>query len=170
MTVSTLMSVHKSTHRSGHGAGRGDYRGGSAAEFYAGGETAASGRSVGSWREREGVFPASRHSLKFALYVAAGNWRDWSPLRGGGFARVSVTETESLSAPTPANGVRPVPVLPGSAWPSLATARTPSSYMAPVAACELPAIEIDVRGSKVRIPGSMPPALATAVLRALARR
>ncbi len=93
-----------------------------------------------------------------------------TPATGSGFARVSVTETASLSVPTPTNGVRPAPVVPASAWPSLATARTPSSSMAPVAACELPAIEIDVRGHKVRIPGSMPPALATAVLRALVRR
>lgn len=32
------------------------------------------------------------------------------------------------------------------------------------------AIEIDIRGNKVRIPPSMPPALAAAVIRAMARR
>ena len=48
---------------------------------------------------------------------------------------------------------------PGTAMPPLA-----------VTACELPAIEIEVRGNKVRIPATMPAALAAAVVRALVRR
>lgn len=55
-----------------------------------------------------------------------------------------------------------VPALPSPAPP------TPAPLSA--SAVELPAIEIEMRGNKVRIPGSMPPALATAVLRALVRR
>ena len=56
----------------------------------------------------------------------------------------------------------PVPALPSPA--------TPVPALLAASAAELPAIEIEVRGNKVRIPGSMPPALATAVLRALVRR
>ncbi len=37
------------------------------------------------------------------------------PEAGNSFVRVAVTEAASLSATTPANGVRPVPILPGSA-------------------------------------------------------
>jgi transposase len=46
----------------------------------------------------------------------------------------------------------------------------PPATPAPVLAHELPAIEIETRGHKVRIPATMPPALVSAVLRALVRR
>jgi transposase len=46
----------------------------------------------------------------------------------------------------------------------------PTPMAAPCQACELPAIEFEVRGSKVRIPDSTPPTLAAAVVRALVRR
>jgi transposase len=39
----------------------------------------------------------------------------------------------------------------------------------PVPAAELPAIEIDMQGNKVRIPPTMPSALASAMIRALVR-
>lgn len=53
-----------------------------------------------------------------------------------------------------------------------ASAFHPSSAAAsmPVPACELPAIELVVRGHKVRIPATMPVALVSAVIRALLRR
>ena len=78
------------------------------------------------------------------------------PSGGGGFARVmTVTETAvpgpKLSPSLPAAEPAPAPALP-------------------VAAYDLPAIEVEVRGSKVRIPPTMPAALASAVVRALVRR
>lgn len=45
-----------------------------------------------------------------------------------------------------------------------------TAVTAPCQSCELPAIEFEVRGSKVRIPESTPPGLAAAVVRALVRR
>jgi transposase len=51
-----------------------------------------------------------------------------------------------------------------------ATSVPPGAAPPPMAMHELPAIEIEVRGNKVRIPGTMPPALASVVVRALARR
>jgi transposase len=39
---------------------------------------------------------------------------------------------------------------------------------APAPFCELPAIELEIRRHKVRIPATMPPALAAAVVKALA--
>ncbi len=39
-----------------------------------------------------------------------------------------------------------------------------------IAGCDLPVIELDIRGHKVRIPATMPVALASAVVRALVRR
>ena len=54
--------------------------------------------------------------------------------------------------------------------PALSSLATPAPAMLVSSAAELPAIEIEVCGNKVRIPGSMPPALATAVLRALVQR
>ncbi len=51
---------------------------------------------------------------------------------------------------------------------------SPPSPSAPVAVsapmCELPVIELEVRGNKVRIPATLPAALAAAVVRALVRR
>jgi len=48
--------------------------------------------------------------------------------------------------------------------------RPPQALPAPpVPACELPAIELEIRGHKVRIPATMPPALAAAIVKALAR-
>jgi transposase len=38
----------------------------------------------------------------------------------------------------------------------------------PMRVCELPAIELHMKGHKVRIPATMPPALAAAVVKALA--
>ena len=87
--------------------------------------------------------------------VASGSlytWRKELGRDGKGFARVvAISETASVAPPLIS--------LPNAAAPSVSAT-----------ACELPAIEIEVRGNKVRIPGSMPPALATAVLRALVRR
>ena len=77
------------------------------------------------------------------------------PSGGNGFARVmTVTET--------GHGPKLSPSLP-------AAEQAPASSL-PVAAYDLPAIEIEVRGSKVRIPPTMPAALASAVVRALVRR
>ena len=73
------------------------------------------------------------------------------PAGENGFARV--VAVADLSPPT---------ALP----PPLSS--TPQSL--PVAACDLPAIEIELRGNKVRIPATMPAALASAVVRALVRR
>ena len=103
--------------------------------------------------------------------VASGSLYTWRkelarlvpPTTGSGFARVAVTEAASLSATTPANGVHPAPVLPVSALPPPGTAQTSLPSMLPVAVCDLPVIEIEVRGSKVRIPATMPAALASAV-------
>jgi transposase len=83
------------------------------------------------------------------------------PSGGNGFARV-VTVTE-----TAVPGPKLSPPSPATEPTSLAALSVPAL---PVTACDLPAIEVEVRGDKVRIPGSMPPALATAVLRALVRR
>jgi transposase len=49
-------------------------------------------------------------------------------------------------------------------------AEAPAPVALPLPACDLPVIEVVVRGHKVRIPPTMPPALATAVLRALVKR
>ena len=78
------------------------------------------------------------------------------PVGENGFARVVAIADQCPAVPSPL----PSPAsVPGSAPPTM-----------PVCASDLPVIEIDVRGNKVRIPGSMPPALATAVLRVLVRR
>jgi len=83
------------------------------------------------------------------------------PSGGNGFARVmTVTETAG-------HGPKLSPSLPAA---EPAPARTLPVSSLPVAACDLPAIEIEVRGSKVRIPPTMPAALASAVVRALVRR
>jgi transposase len=60
--------------------------------------------------------------------------------------------------------VRAADLSPVSAAPPRQAIATPP----PVAPHEFPAIELDVRGHKVRIPGTMPPALAAAIVRALA--
>ncbi|MBV8398750.1 MAG: transposase [Acetobacteraceae bacterium] len=75
---------------------------------------------------------------------------------GGGFAQV----------------VRAADFPPAAAVAPAASAPQPQAAVTPVpaAAHELPAIELDVRGLKVRIPGTMPPALASVVVRALVRR
>jgi transposase len=85
---------------------------------------------------------------------------------GSGFAQV-VTGTDLRSAAMPphppcaeASGGRPANAAPHEA------AAAPQ----PVRAPELPAIELEVRGHKVRIPASMPPALASVVVRALVQR
>jgi transposase len=84
------------------------------------------------------------------------------PTAGDAFARVvAIGDQPGM----PATITTPLSISP--------PATAPTQSMGPCAvatASELPAIEIEVRGNKVRIPGSMPPALATAVLRALVRR
>ncbi len=55
-------------------------------------------------------------------------------------------------------------VLPGSVEPR---AKLPSSLSM---AGREPVLELEVRGTKLRIPGNIPPALAAAVLQALVRR
>jgi transposase len=73
---------------------------------------------------------------------------------GRGFAQVvTVADSRPVSAPT------------ASALSSPAAPAAP-----PMPVHELPAIELDVKGNKVRIPGTMPPALASVVVRALVRR
>ena len=120
-------------------------------------EAFAPGVYVKAFRRRHDVASGS-------LYT----WRKELERDGKGFARV-VAITETASAPPPLTS------LPNAAAPSLSLLSAPVEQTASLpsvsaAACELPAIEIEVRGNKVRIPGSMPPALATAVLRALVRR
>jgi transposase len=91
-------------------------------------------------------------------------WRKqlMKPAAGDAFARVVAIADQPGASVTVTT---PLSISP-SAMP-------PTQSMGPCAVAttsELPAIEIEVRGNKVRIPGSMPPALATAVLRALVRR
>jgi transposase len=54
--------------------------------------------------------------------------------------------------------------------PPAASPLPPAPDTAPMSVCELPAIELQVRGHKLRIPGTMPPALAAAIVKALAGR
>ncbi|MGO9547860.1 MAG: IS66-like element accessory protein TnpA [Rhodomicrobium sp.] len=84
------------------------------------------------------------------------------PAAGDAFARVVAIADQPCA---PATVTTPLSISP----PATAPTQSMGPY-AVVTASELPAIEIEVRGNKVRIPGSMPPALATAVLRALVRR
>jgi transposase len=51
-----------------------------------------------------------------------------------------------------------------------ATALPLPSALVSARACELPVIELEIHGHKIRIPPTMPAALASAVVRALARR
>jgi transposase-like protein len=81
---------------------------------------------------------------------------------GNGFVRVVGISDQVVALPPP-SAQAPEPPLVASVPPV-----SSSAFAMP--ATDLPAIEIEVRGSKVRIPASMPPALATAVLRALVRR
>ena len=76
--------------------------------------------------------------------ISAGQIYRWrQELRGAaGFAQVLIAPAES-PAPNPANGVAP---------------------------CPEPAIEVEVGKARVRIPGSIPAALAAAVVKALSRR
>ena len=76
--------------------------------------------------------------------ISAGQIYRWrQELRGAaGFAQVLIAPAES-PAPCPANGVAP---------------------------CPEPAIEVEVGKARVRIPGSIPAALAAAVVKALSRR
>jgi transposase len=53
---------------------------------------------------------------------------------------------------------------------SVATARPLPAAPVSASACELPVIELEIHGHKVRIPPAMPAALASAVVRALVRR
>jgi transposase len=76
------------------------------------------------------------------------------PAGGNGFAQV-VAVTDGPSVSSLAEPAR----LPTSAAPPMTTT-----------AADLPAIEIETRGHKVRIPATMPAALAAAVVRALVRR
>jgi transposase len=71
----------------------------------------------------------------------------------GGFSRVVAVADSSRVQLLP----EPAPALP----PPAATAPQPT------AACELPAIEIEAGDHKIRIPPTMPAALASAVVRAL---
>lgn len=75
-----------------------------------------------------------------------------------GFARVVMETAVSSPKLSP-----PLPVEP-------APATALSVQALPVSACDLPAIEVEVRGNKVRIPPTMPASLASAVVRALVRR
>ncbi len=85
------------------------------------------------------------------------------PEGGNGFARV-VAINDQAATPTPARA--PISISP----PAVEAAQTIRPSIVAAAASELPAIEIEVRGNKVRIPATMPPALAAAVVRALVRR
>lgn len=122
-------------------------------------EAFAPGVNVKAFCRRRDIASSSLYTWRAELARLA------PPAVENGFARVMVTESASQPATASANRVHPVQRLPPSERAPTLLSSTP-----PVAACELPAIEIEVRGNKVRIPGSMPPALATAVLRALVRR
>lgn len=91
------------------------------------------------------------------LYTWRSSLMKKMPKGGHGFARV-IAASDQAAALLPQ-----APHLPSAATMALPT-------MTSISGAELPAIEIEVRGNKVRIPGSMPPALAAAVLRALVRR
>lgn len=102
--------------------------------------------------------------------LASGSLYTWRKELGGDgpeFARV-VAINEPAAIPPPL-GTLPLAPLP---LPPLPTPLPPTSLPPSLSAtaCELPAIEVDIGDHKVRIPGSMPPALATAVVRALVRR
>lgn len=78
-----------------------------------------------------------------------------------GFAQVvAVTEQPGPATPFPAQALPPLPA------PKQACA--PPSL--PIFASDIPAIEIEVRGSRARLPLNVPPDLAAAVIRALVQR
>jgi len=100
------------------------------------------------------------------LYTWRKNLMKKRPETAKGFARVVTVSDQTAALPPPTVlALEPAPV---------AAVSTPARIIEPsgvaATACDLPATEIEVRGNKVRIPGSMPPALATAVLRALVQR
>jgi transposase len=80
---------------------------------------------------------------------------------GNGFIRVVAVSDQAAALPPP--GAQAPEPAPASVQPI-------SSHAFAMPTADLPAIEIEVRGNKVRIPASMPPTLAAAVLRALVRR
>lgn len=106
-----------------------------------------------TWRKELGRYapPAGRNG--FARVVAISETAVAVP------PLVSLPKADAALAAAPSISPLPVPVEQTASPPSISAA-----------AYELPAIEVEVGGNKVRIPGSMPPALATAVLRALVRR
>ncbi|MGH9345357.1 MAG: transposase [Terriglobia bacterium] len=124
-------------------------------------------RRVRSWRleEKQSILAAAFAPGAVVSHVArranisTGQLYTWrkqlmkkKPVGENGFAQVvAVADRGPTALPSPLPGTAPAPFLP-------------------VAACELPAIEIEVRGSKVRIPATMPAVLAAAVIRALVRR
>jgi transposase-like protein len=104
------------------------------------------------------------------LYTWRKRFMKKKPEGSNGFARVVAISDQAAEFP-PCTVRRPDPVPAAAFLPAAETAprMIEPSGVAGVA-YELPAIEVEVDGNKVRIPGSMPPALATAVLRALVHR
>ncbi len=87
-----------------------------------------------------------------------------------GFAQVVVASDHTSFASSPT--ACPVTISPSASPVQAITAPEPGSAppsLSP-AMLGLPAIEIEMKGNRVRIPATMPPALASAVVRALVRR